>query len=72
VVADSIDEIVRTKSVSRDIAAADLMENVYHMPVALRRPGRAREVGELMAFLLSERATYMTGAVINIDGGTDF
>ena len=42
------------------------------MPVALGRPGQASEAGELMAFLLSERAAYLTGAIINIDGGTDF
>ena len=28
--------------------------------------------GELIAFLLSEKAAYLTGALINIDGGTDF
>ena len=37
-----------------------------------RRGGLPSEAGELVAFLLSDRAAYMTGAVINIDGGTDF
>jgi 3-oxoacyl-[acyl-carrier protein] reductase len=44
----------------------------WNMCVALDRGGRPREAGELIAFLLSDRAAYMTGAVINIDGGTDF
>jgi NAD(P)-dependent dehydrogenase (short-subunit alcohol dehydrogenase family) len=44
----------------------------WNMRVALDRGGRPQEAGELIAFLLSDRAAYMTGAVINIDGGTDF
>lgn len=72
VVAERIDAIMAEKGVSRDEAAADLVENVYKMPVALRRPGKAQEAGELMAFLLSERAGYLSGAIVNIDGGTDF
>lgn len=44
----------------------------WNMRVALRRGGRPAEAGELIAFLLGERAAFMTGAAINIDGGTDF
>ena len=49
-----------------------VMVDEWHMDVALGRPGRPEEVGELFAFLLSPRAGYLTGATINIDGGTDF
>ena len=71
-VATAIDAAMRDLGVDRAAAASHVMENVFKMPVALRRPGQPHEAGELMAFLLSERAAYMTGAVINIDGGTDF
>lgn len=49
-----------------------IMETEWDLKVGLRRPGRPQEVGELISFLLSERAGYLTGALLNIDGGTDF
>jgi NAD(P)-dependent dehydrogenase (short-subunit alcohol dehydrogenase family) len=37
---------------------------------ALKRAGQAEEVAELASFLASDRASFITGAVIAIDGGT--
>lgn len=37
--------------------------------VALGRLGRAEEVADLVSFLLSDRADYITGSVLHIDGG---
>jgi NAD(P)-dependent dehydrogenase (short-subunit alcohol dehydrogenase family) len=37
---------------------------------ALQRGGQPEEVAELASFLASDRATYLTGAVIPIDGGS--
>lgn len=55
-----------------DEALEYVLVNVWKMPVAMQRLGRPEECGDVMAFLLSERAAYMTGATINVDGGTDF
>jgi 3-oxoacyl-[acyl-carrier protein] reductase len=49
-----------------------VMAEEWGMSVALRRAGRPQEVGDVIAFLLSERAGYVTGALLNVDGGTDF
>ena len=37
--------------------------------IPLRRLGTTREIGDVAAFLCSERAGYISGAVILVDGG---
>jgi NAD(P)-dependent dehydrogenase (short-subunit alcohol dehydrogenase family) len=37
---------------------------------AMKRAGQPQEVAELAAFLASDRASFITGAIIPIDGGT--
>ena len=41
-------------------------------PAHLPRAGLPEEIGPVVAFLASRRNSYMTGANINVDGGTDF
>ena len=49
------------------------LEGMYEIMgsrVPLGRVGEAAEAGDVIAFLASERASYLTGIAVNIDGGT--
>ncbi len=44
----------------------------YGHPAHLPRAGLPEEIGPVVAFLASRRNSYMTGANVNVDGGSDF
>ena len=66
-----LDDLIAERGVTREEAVALDLANLGMNP-ALKRLGNATEVAHLIVFLLSEKSAYMTGALINIDGGTDF
>jgi NAD(P)-dependent dehydrogenase (short-subunit alcohol dehydrogenase family) len=45
-----------------------LMDDLGGIPMG--RPGTPVEVAEVVAFVVSDRASYITGAEITVDGGT--
>jgi len=51
-----------------DVLPEEIKEKFVQL-IALRRPGEPEEVAEVIAFLASDRASYITGQVIGIDGG---
>jgi 3-oxoacyl-[acyl-carrier protein] reductase len=67
---------IRVNVVAPGFIATDMTEGlteavkrkaVEHIP--LGRMGTAEEVAHLVAFLASDRAAYMTGSVVSVDGG---
>ncbi len=44
----------------------------FHQPADLGRAGLPDEVATLTAYLVSRRNGYVTGACVNVDGGSDF
>ncbi len=48
---------------------SDSVKESIHNQIPLKRMGSANEVAELIYFLGSENSSYITGQVINIDGG---
>lgn len=48
------------------------IDNNFHQPCDLGRAGLPEEVASITAYLASRRNGYVTGATVNVDGGSDF
>ena len=57
----------KDSGISLDDARQALMNSIGGVPMG--RPARPEEVAELIAFLVSDRASYITGNEYVIDGG---
>ncbi|MBV2358890.1 SDR family oxidoreductase [Thalassococcus sp. CAU 1522] len=58
---------VRTK-LAMAVHSQEIIDS-YHDAIPLNRYGSEREIAEVIAFLVSDRASYVTGQVIAADGG---
>jgi NAD(P)-dependent dehydrogenase (short-subunit alcohol dehydrogenase family) len=54
------------------VAAHRVIAEDFGYPVDLGRAGLPDDVGAVLAFLASRRNGYMTGANVDVDGGSDF
>jgi NAD(P)-dependent dehydrogenase (short-subunit alcohol dehydrogenase family) len=59
---------VRPGLIETDIHEEGRLERIGTTP-PLGRPGKVEEVAELIAFLASDRASYMTGSSVDVAGG---
>lgn len=60
---------VRTK-LAMAVHSQDIID-AYHDAIPLNRYGSEREIAEVITFLCSDKASYVTGQVIAADGGFD-
>lgn len=48
------------------------IDNNFHQPCDLGRAGLPEEIASITVYLASRRNGYVTGATVNVDGGSDF
>jgi len=63
-----IERLAKNSGTDFDTARQGLMDSLGGIPIG--RTGRPDEVAELIAFLVSDRAPYINGTEVVIDGGT--
>lgn len=78
IVSASFTEILRDVLATEGLDSADphdvmtWVERTYGHPCDLGRAGLPEEIASATAYLASRRNSYVTGATINVDGGSDF
>jgi 3-oxoacyl-[acyl-carrier protein] reductase len=65
---ERVEELAQMMAEKQGITAADFIER-WEKEIPMRRIGEPREFAALAAFLVSERASYITGISIPVDGG---
>ena len=65
---DRVEELAEDRAAGSELTVQQVMEETLtNIPAG--RMGDPKELGDLVAFLASERAAYITGTAIQIDGG---
>jgi 3-oxoacyl-[acyl-carrier protein] reductase len=65
---ERVEELARMMAEKEAISAADFKAS-WENQIPMKRLGEPREFAALAAFLVSERASYITGTSIQVDGG---
>jgi 3-oxoacyl-[acyl-carrier protein] reductase len=68
ILTDRVDQVVENLAQTQRIDKDAALQR-YVQPIPMGRPGQPQEFAELVVFLCSERCSYVTGTVTQIDGG---
>jgi 3-oxoacyl-[acyl-carrier protein] reductase len=63
-----VEELAKAQSKASGKAYEDIIKD-WESQIPLKRLAQPKEIADLVVFLASERASYITGAVIQVDGG---
>ena len=65
---EELEEFLRTRAKQDDPEPAEVAKGLAKR-IPMKRLGKPEEIGDMVAFLASEKAGYLTGATISVDGG---
>lgn len=63
-----MDRIAESSDITKEEATKSVMDALGGIPIG--KPAQPEEIAELVGFLVSPRAAYLTGTEFVIDGGT--
>ncbi len=66
---ERVQELLQARAQKQGIPVEQVAEEIERN-IPMKRMGRPEELAALIAFLCSERASYITGATIQVDGGS--
>lgn len=67
--AEGVDLMIRSRPELANVPPGDLFNLLVQNQIPLKRAQTPEDVGDLVAFLASDRASEITGQAINVDGG---
>jgi 3-oxoacyl-[acyl-carrier protein] reductase len=63
-----VEDLAEERAAHEDRPAEEILDEMASR-IPMKRMGEPEELAALVAFLASERASYMTGTTIQVDGG---